>query len=148
MSDFRARILQRLEQDYGINEDAVAEQLATVIKGQKVTSRLARQTSKDGVSTMVEVERTVTIAPADAARGLMLLDSLQGGTMGLTPRTVTVSDPAARMYGKWVPKVDSRVVHRKALPSVEELPDPTPVADEAPYDPAEVLSQIGETGDF
>lgn len=120
----RDRILARLE----VSEDDIADSLARVIKGERVT-RIMKPDAKEP-DKMRCVEEQVTIAPSDAARGLMIYDALHGGSLGITPQISSIKTPEQRMYAAFAPKYDGRIVATKKAPAVIAVIP-------APADPAE-----------
>lgn len=127
MSTFRQRMLAKLE-ERGVSEDAIADQLAQVIRGERTTRTFSRM--RDGTIKLSRVQ--VTRAPKDAALGAMLYDALRDGELGLAPRTLTAAQPHPELYRRFAPKVDGRILQGVAALPLETL---TPAAPEASEDP-------------
>lgn len=108
----RSRILARLA-NHGVNEEAVAELLAQVMKGEKVT----REYTVDRAGNEVLTSVTRSSTPKDAAQGLMLFDAMNGGELGLSPPKKEDSSPQEHLYRRFAPAVDRRII---------QLPDSSP----------------------
>lgn len=122
----RDRILARLE----VSEDDIADSLARVIKGERITRVMKPDTSPDASpGTMRCVEEQITISPSDAARGLMIYDALHGGSLGITPQISAIKTPEQRMYAAFAPKYDGRIVATKKAPVL--------IVQDEPVDPIE-----------
>jgi hypothetical protein len=77
--------------------DQVERNIAVVIKGERTSTKY------DKLGKVVE--SVVTVTPADAARGAMILDQLSGGELGLTPEVMHTSAPTTDdMYEQYAPK--------------------------------------------
>lgn len=106
-NSLRERLLAKLRVR-GIDEDAIADSLAHIVKGEKISEHFIYE--KNGAETLVS--KTVTSTPRDRAQGAMLYDALSGGHLGLAPRYVHTFQPVQEMYAKYIPKVDQSIIAR------------------------------------
>lgn len=126
---FRDRVLQRLQAN-GLTEESLADQLTDVIKGVRRTRKFGYRS--DGERVLLNEEETST--PQDAAKGLLILDTLMGGELGLVPKSIEQVKPQDRLYASFAPAKDDRIIARPRLvtaevASVPEVlsPEPTPM---------------------
>ena len=98
MSDYRARILNKLQVAHGVSEDTLVASLAQVVKGESTKEVY------DGNGDLVQ--KQVVKRPGDVARGAILLDQLMGGQLGLAPRVLATGDQRQELYDKFAPPGD------------------------------------------
>ena len=94
-SETRLKLLRALEESGHISADQMMKNLGQVIKGERVSERYDREGNI--------IAREVSRAPADVARGAMLLDALSGGELGLTPQVVNLPTPTEQIYEQYAP---------------------------------------------
>lgn len=90
--------------------EVIADSLRRVILGQRVVTR---QEIVEG--RFVDVERTISVSPKDAARGLALADRLTGGALGFTRNGDSVGHEAndTSAYKKFNRGLDVKIVPTK-----------------------------------
>lgn len=130
---FREDVLRGME-ERGFGIDELVEKMIQVARGEKIKTVYN--------SAGLVITKTVSSDPKDVARGLMLVDALRGGDLGLTPQEVKVPNPADRVYAAYAPATDARINARNNLTLVAPLlsgPSVSRAMDRAagPLDPEE-----------
>jgi hypothetical protein len=132
MSTFRRELLQHLRED-GFGVEALSEQLHQVIKGETVTTRYGAAGNVLG--------KVVKVSPEDAAKGLLLADALLGGELGLTPKNIGEAKPQDKIYERYAPPRDPRIIARQPLLQLAVEPE------DPPEEPGVVLEAIATAHD-
>jgi len=96
---FKDRILHALT-DLEVTPESIAEQLAQVIKGKTVTEKFDKNNNL--------LSRTEKTTPEDTLRGAMLYDAMNGGQLGLAPKTTSFRRPAEIAHKRM--SVDTRII--------------------------------------
>ena len=131
-------MLDRLR-DRGIDEESVADQLALVISGKTVEKTYAVE---DGTPVLRLIKERQS--PKDMAAGAILYDALQDGALGISPRVLQATRPHQEIYGRFVPKVDARIIAIESTVSYPLDVITAPNEELIPED-SEQMSTIGDT---
>jgi len=118
---YRDAVLKRLA-ERGFNEEKLADQLVDVIEGRRVTRIF------DGKGVLKEVREVVS--PQDAAKGLMIADTIMGGELGLSPKKIVTLTPHDALYQQFVPKRDNRIIARPVIVSIPETESAPPIMEQ------------------
>lgn len=97
--NFKERILDALD-ELEVTPETVAEQLAQAIKGKTVTEKFDKNNNL--------MSRTVKTTPEDTLRGAMLYDAMNGGQLGLAPKTTSFRRPTEIAHKRM--SVDTRII--------------------------------------
>lgn len=108
----RDRLREALARKFCLDEAALAEQIAHVVRGEEVHDDL----HSDAHGHLHLVGRRVVRRPADMARGLVVYDRLLGGELGFTNQQMDEKLDLGRLYGQFAPPVDERVVYSPLEP--------------------------------
>ena len=96
---FKDQILEALS-DLEVTPETVAEQLAQAIRGKTVTDKVDKNNNL--------VSRTEKTTPEDTLRGAMLYDAMNGGQLGLAPKTTSFRRPTEIAHKRM--SVDTRII--------------------------------------
>ena len=96
---FKDKVLAALD-ELEVTPESIAEQLSVAIKGQTITERY----DKAGKLTA----RTVKQTPEDALKGAMLYDAMNGGQLGIAPKTTSFRRPTEIAHKRM--SIDSRII--------------------------------------
>lgn len=136
MSDFRQRVIDQLKLEGVLDEESLAKQLASIMRGESIKRKY--DINKSGERVLLSEE--ITITPQAAARGMMIADALTGGTLGLSPKQVMISKPEEDLHRRFLPKRDLRVVANAEAIHVEVVQEvPIPL-----HDVAQILEEIAD----
>jgi len=101
---FAEKVLIALDKNHGVNEDSVAESLATAIRGETVKKSFDVQYNDiTGETRTVLTNVQVTTKPRDVLAGSMIYDSLTGGRLGITAKVVKQVSATRELYEQYRP---------------------------------------------
>lgn len=100
----RERLLKSFEAE-GFDEKALSRQILSIVRGETITVEYER-------GQLVETKRKVTVKPQDAAKGIVLLDRLHGGTL-LGDKEMSRTDPrGSELFQAFAPPKRFNIVSR------------------------------------
>jgi len=96
---FKEKVLAALD-ELEVTPESIAGQLSVAIKGQTITERFDKAGKLTG--------RIVKQTPEDALKGAMLFDALNGGELGLAPRSTSFRKPTEIAHKRM--SIDNRII--------------------------------------
>lgn len=133
-------LARRLREE--VPDEAVVQQLVDITRGVKRSTLFSVKPLDDGTFERVPIEVKETTTPADQLRGLVVLDLLTGGEIGIS-RIATVHDELpTRRYDRWLVGIDPRVV--SSAEAFEQATNPVPILIEVSPDESAEDPEVSE----